>query len=154
ADRTSADEALLLPAAIVLGSLGARAFEERDAIFLAHAATAGDTRARRAAIEAVSALSASLGGASLALPAAMEVLSFALTDEEHEVQAAAARGLGRLCAAPNAPDAGFVLDLVGRSGADDLLAVAVRAAGEGMSSILSAPPSKDLVSALSLLARE
>ncbi len=32
----------------------------------------------------------------------MEVLSFALTDEEHEVQVAAARGLGRLCSAPYA----------------------------------------------------
>ena len=160
--RTSTDERLLLPAVIVIGALGASsAFEERDAIFLAHAATAGDTRARRAAVEAVSALRGSVGaGVGVALPAAMEVLSFALTDEEHEVQMAAARALGRLCSAPDAPRAADVLDLVNRSGAADLVAAAVRAIGEGMSvayqqrrSIPPTPPSADLVASLALLAR-
>ncbi len=156
--QTPGDQGLFLPAAILIGALGASSsFEERDAIFLAHAATAGDTRARRAAVEAVSALRASVGGA---LPVAMEVLSFALTDEEHEVQMAAARALGRLCSAPNAPRAGDVLDLVDRSGAADLVAAAVRAIGEGMTlayqqrlSLPPAPPSTELVAALALLAR-
>ena len=167
------DEAYLLPAAIVIGALGsastlqnarersatslqerpATLFDERDAIFLAHAATAGDTRARRAAVEAVSALRAEVGSA---YPAALEVLSFALTDEEHEVQTAAARALGRLCSAPDAPRPGDVLDLVDRSGAVDLVATAVRAIGEGMSAAASrrhASPSSEIVSALALLAR-
>jgi HEAT repeat protein len=152
ADRVARDETYLLPAAIVIGALGAAApFEDRDAIFLAHAATAGDTRARRAAVEAVSALRAEVGSA---YPAALEVLSFALTDEEHEVQTAAARALGRLCSAPDAPRPGDVLDLVDRSGAADLVATAVRAIGEGMSAAASRrQPSPELVSALALLVR-
>ncbi len=159
-DRRARAEAYLLPAAIVIGALGsspssasssstAPAIAERDAIFLAHAATAGDTGARRAAIEAVSALRAAVGAA---YPAAMEVLSFALTDEEHEVQTAAARALGRLCSAPDAPRAAEILDLVDRGGAPDLVAVTVRSIGEGMAAA-SAPPPGELVSALALLAR-
>ncbi len=158
ADRVIGDEAFLLPAAIVLGALGAASmFEERDAVFLAHAATAGDTRARRAAVEAVSALRGSVGSA---FPGAMEVLSCALTDEEHEVQTAAARALGRLTSAPDAPRLSDILDLVDRSGAVDLMAVTVRALGEGMSaayherlSIPPAPPSTELVAALAHFAR-
>ena len=111
----------------------------------------------------------------------MEVLSFALTDEEHEVQLAAARALGRLCSAPDAPRAGDVLNLVERSGAPNLVAATVRAIGEGMSATYHArlaesrrvnslparpppgkaglfpspaPPSAELVSALAFAARE
>jgi HEAT repeat protein len=156
--RMSHDEAFLLPAAIALGALGAAAlFEERDATFLAHAATAGDTRARRAAVEAVSELRSSAGAA---FPGAMEVLSLSLADEEHDVQIAAARALGRLCSAPDAPRASDVLDLVDRSGASDLVAATVRAIGEGMGPSYQGrhtappePPHEDLVAALALFAR-
>jgi HEAT repeat protein len=168
ADRVARDEAYRLPAAIVIGALAtASPFAERDAIFLAHAATTGDTRARRAAVEAVAALRAEVGSA---YPAALEVLSFALTDEEHEVQTAAARALGRLCSAPDAPRPGDVLDLVDRSGAVDLVATAVRSMGEGMIAAAlrrighdggdpqnprsAGGPHPELVSALALLARE
>jgi hypothetical protein len=145
----SADATRELPAAILLGAgASSGVLAERDASFLAHAATAGDPRARRAAVDAVSALRAASGAA---YPAALEVLSFALTDEVHEVQVAAARALGRLCSAPEAPRASDVLDLVDRSGAADLVAATVRAIGEGMSATES--PSTELVSALALFAR-
>ncbi len=158
ADRVARDESFLLPAAIVIGAIGAASgFEERDAIFLAHAATAGDTRARRAAVEAVSALGSSAGGS---FPGAMEILRCALADEERDVQMAAARALGRLASAPDAPRVAEILDLVGRSGAVDLTAATVRAIGEGMSvgyherlSIPLSPPSSELVSALALFTR-
>jgi HEAT repeat protein len=158
ADRVARDEAYRLPAAIVIGAVAASSpFAERDAIFLAHAATTGDTRARRAAVEAVAALRSEVGSA---YPAALEVLSFALTDEEHEVQSAAARALGRLCSAPDAPRPGEVLDLVDRSGAVDLVATAVRAIGEGMiaavlrRSYVGGAPYREIVASLALLARE
>jgi len=158
AARLMHDESLLLPAAIVIGAVGtASMFEERDAVFLAHAATAGDTRARRASVEAVSALRSSVGSA---FPGAMEILRCALTDEEHEVQMAAARALGRLASAPDAPRVAEILDLVDRSGAVDLTAATVRAIGEGMSvayherlSLPLSPPSAELVSALALFTR-
>jgi HEAT repeat protein len=148
AGRMMADPTRELPAAILIGALATTSLEEGDAIFLAHAATAGDPRARRAAVEAVSALRASAGAG---YPAALEVLGFALTDEEHEVQIAAARALGRLCSAPDAPRASDVLDLVDRSGEGDLVAATVRAIGEGMSAV--AAPSPELISALALFAR-
>ena len=96
-------------------------------------------------------MSALRAASGAAYPAALEVLSFALTDEVHEVQVAAARALGRLCSAPEAPRASDVLDLVDRSGAADLVAATVRAIGEGMSATQS--PSTELVSALALFAR-
>jgi HEAT repeat protein len=147
--RLMADPTRELPAAILVGALSSTSrLDEGDAMFLAHAATAGDPRARRAAVEAVSALRASAGAG---YPAALEVLGFALTDEEHEVQIAAARALGRLCSAPDAPRASDVLDLVDRSGQGDLVAATVRAIGDGMSA--AATPSLELVSALALFAR-
>ncbi|MFT3768494.1 MAG: CheR family methyltransferase [Minicystis sp.] len=141
ADRLARDEGSLLPAAIAIGAATASSpFEESDAAFLAQAATAGDPRARRAAVHAVSEIRASTGSA---FPGAMEVLRIALTDEEHEVRVAAARALGRLCTARDALRASDVLDLVDRSGESDLVAAAVRAVGEGFGlrhAAGSAPP--------------
>ena len=122
-----------LPAAIVIEAIGAAGPEE--IAFLAHVAAAGDARARRAAVGAAAAAS----GFS-----ALDLLSVALADEEREVQLAAARALGRLCALLDpggAPDArgvasfdprdaaraGELLDLVARSGDTDLLSAAMRA---------------------------
>lgn len=137
ADRIALDQSALVPAAIAVGALGAvSVFEERDGAFLAHLATAGDKRARRAAVEAVCELR-SRDDAAQAL--AIEVLGLALADEEHEVQLAAARALGRLCAPPNPVRASEVLDLVQRSGTPDLIAATVRAMGDGLSPIAHRP---------------
>jgi len=132
-DRLAPDSSRALPTAILIGGSATETgvsplVEDRNATFLANAATAGDPRVRRAAVEAVSALRATHGAG---YPAALEVLGFALTDEEHEVQLAAARALGRLCSAPDAPRGTDILELVQRSGAADLLAATVRAIGEG-----------------------
>lgn len=149
-DGLAHDEASILPGAIALGAAAAASvFEERDATFLAHAATAGDTRARRAAVQAVAELRATVGAA---FPGAMEVLRIALADEEHEVQTAAARALGRVCTAKDPPRAGDILDLVDRSGQGDLLAATVRAIGEGMVQARGVV-SAELVPALGLFAR-
>jgi HEAT repeat protein len=152
-DSSDGDEARILAAAIALGAVVSAAdFGERDATFLAHAAIMGDPRARRAAVHAVSEVRA----AGAPFPAAMEVLRLALTDEEHEVRVAAARALGRLCTAKDAPHASDVLDLVDRSGQADLVATTVRAIGEGLrlareAGRAAAPD--DLVPALGLFAR-
>ena len=61
----------------------------------------GDTDARRAAVLAV----AEIDGA-----VAMQVLSFALADEEREVRFAAARALGRRCVALASPSPSEILD--------------------------------------------
>jgi HEAT repeat protein len=152
ADRLSARERSLLPAAVLLGaSAGALPFDDRHAAFLAHAATAEDAGARRAAVCAVAEARAAAGAA---FPGAMEILRIALADEEHEVQIAAARALGRLCIAKDAPRASSVLDLVERSGRSDLVAAAVRAIGEGFGEAREgAEPPPDLVPALGLFAR-
>jgi len=141
-----------LAAALVMGALailGADAGE--DAAYLAHVATTGDTQARRAAVLAV----AEIGGA-----AAMEVLSFALADEEREVRFAAARALGLRCVVLASPSPGEILDLVERTGTSDLVATTVRAVGEGMSlahserrSVPPAPPPPELIAVLALFAR-
>jgi HEAT repeat protein len=140
-------------AATILGALGAAGALDPDAIqgeiaFLSSCVSGGDARARRSAVIAV----AEIGGVF-----ATDILSFALADEEHDVQLAAARALGRvICVDPTAgrfldaaPPSGVpssrssgmagprasatdVLDLIGRSGDDDLVAAAVNALGEGM----------------------
>ncbi len=141
-----------LAAALVIGALAAQgAVESEDAAFLAHVATTGDTDARRAAVLAV----AEIDGAI-----AMEVLSFALADEEREVRFAAARALGRRCVALASPSPSEILDLVERTGMADLVAATVRAVGEGMSLVFSerrfAPtvlPPPELISVLALFAR-
>ena len=89
-DRLVGDEAWTLPLAALLGALSAMGKARPDDMgFLAHAATSGGPAARRAAVAAA----AQIGGA-----VALEVLSFALADEEPDVQLAAARGLGHLSA--------------------------------------------------------
>jgi HEAT repeat protein len=136
----------------VIGALAAHgAPGNEDAAFLAHVATTGDTDARRAAVLAV----AEIDGA-----VAMEVLSFALADEEREVRFAAARALGRRCVALASPSPSEILDLVERTGASDLVAATVRAVGEGLSLVFSerrfAPttlPPPELISVLALFAR-
>jgi HEAT repeat protein len=141
-----------LAAALIMGALAALGADEiEDAAFLAHVATTGNTDARRAAVLAV----AEIGGA-----AAMEVLSFALADEEREVRFAAARALGRRCVALASPSPSEILDLVERTGASELVATTVRAVGEGMSLAYSerrsappAPPPPELISVLALFAR-
>ncbi len=142
-----------LAAALVMGALAVLGVDQsEDAAYLAHIATTGDTQARRAAVLAV----AEIGGA-----AAMEVLSFALADEEREVRFAAARALGLRCVAHASPSPGEILDLVERTGTSDLVATAVRAVGEGMSLAhserRSAPPASpppELIAALALFARD
>lgn len=149
---TAHDEDLFLASALTLGALATvGAAAEGDAALLARIATTGDTRARRAAV---------LAASEIGDPVAMEILSVALTDEEHEVQLAAARALGRLSAVSVDAHPSEILDLVERSGAADLVAATLRAIGEGMSasyterrSFPPAPPLPDLVEALSQFAR-
>lgn len=120
-------------AAVALGALAdARALgaeEPRALRFLSQAATSDDARTRRAAAAAL----ASVGG-----HAAAEALKFALADEEREVRRTAARGLGRLAAAG---DNARLLGVVRTSGDPELLAAAVRAAGE----LLAADPGAGVV---------
>jgi hypothetical protein len=141
-----------LAAALVMGALASLGADvNEDAAYLAHVATTGDTQARRAAVLAV----AEIGGT-----AAMEVLSFALADEEREVRFAAARALGLRCVALASPSPGEILDLVERTGTPDLVATTVRAVGEGMSlahserrSAPPSPPSPELLAVLAHFAR-
>jgi HEAT repeat protein len=149
AAETMKREAFWLPTAVIFGALGAAGEIEpailRDAVgFLSNCAASGDARTRRAAVLSVS----QIGG-----PLASDVLSFALADEERDVQLEAARALGRLCADPSAsrfldtsPPSGppssekprnvttDVLELIGRSGDSDLVAAAVSALGDGITS--------------------
>lgn len=153
-------EAFWLPTAVILGVLGAAGEIEpsslREAVgFLSNCAASGDARTRRAAVLSVS----QIGG-----PLASDVLSHALADEERDVQIEAARALGRLCADPSAsrfldtnPPSGppssvkprnvttDVLELIGRSGDSDLVAAAVSALGDGITSWSppSLPPSSN-----------
>src|SRR5262249_14233998 len=134
ADIMMEQDAFFLPAAILLGATGrVEATAERDMVFLAHATTAGDPQARRAAVEAV----AEIDG-----PTAVEVLSFALADEEHEVQVAAARGLGRLATSSQRTpsDVRALLDVVEGTEAPELVAASVRAIGEGLYKLAPGAP--------------
>ncbi len=125
-------------AAVMLGALAeAHALsgaEARALQFLSHAATSDDAGTRRAAATALS----RLGGR-----AAVEALMYALADEEPEVRRTAARGLGRLAALR---DDAKLLGVVRASGDPELLAVAVRSAGDTMSEDPSqpSPPSTPL----------
>jgi hypothetical protein len=165
------DAALALAMATILGALSeSGAAQPSDLTWLTQAATAGSPDARRAAVTAA----AQLGG-----PLAMEALSFALADEVPEVQLAAARGLGHLCATatvvrvgprdtiPDMPGSsrrpGEILQLVERSGAPELVAATVRAIGDGIAAriIQAGPnarsvdvePDEDLLYALASFAR-
>jgi HEAT repeat protein len=157
ADRLAHDERTLLPAVIAVGAAACKPpFEERDALFLANAATAGDPRVRRVAVDAVAEIRASFGAE---FGSALEVLRIALTDEEHDVRLAAARALGKLCTAVDPPRGSDVLDLVDRSGEPDLIAATVRAIGLGLGHRHRMPgpggvppPPDDLVPALGLFA--
>jgi len=170
-EKGSSQGEVAFPAAILLGALAAtkRASSPppsaADLAFLARAAAAEDVRTRRAAIGAV----AEIGGES-----AVDVLSLSLADEEREVQLAAARALGYLgarstieSASPasaaslgstaSAPTLRAILDIVGRSMDAELVATAIRALGEGMSTIpaeSSAGASATVITALAPLARE
>ena len=151
-------------AAILLGALAATRSPSSpppspgDLGFLARAAAAEDVRTRRAAIGAV----AEMGGDS-----ALDVLSLALTDEEREVQLAAARALGYLGAAARrrevspdvreTPTLRTILDIAGRSMDAELVATAIRALGEALSTIPPAAAESAaaaLIEALAPLARE
>ncbi|WP_438027942.1 HEAT repeat domain-containing protein [Sorangium sp. So ce233] len=103
-----------LAAAIVIEALGSA--DPEELAFLRSVASAGDVRARRAAVTAV---------AVAAGVAALDVLSLSLADEEREVRLAAARALGRLYASLS--DAGRAGDE--RARARELLGL-VRASGE------------------------
>jgi HEAT repeat protein len=131
ADQMTADPERLTQTAIVLGALGAAsAYREDDGRALSNVATAGEPRARRAAVQAISDLRATAG---VTFSGATDLLSVALTDEEHDVQMAAARALGRLCSAKDPLRVAEVIELVDRLGTADLLAATVRAIGEGLS---------------------
>ncbi|WP_438009098.1 HEAT repeat domain-containing protein [Sorangium sp. So ce321] len=122
-----------LAAAIVIEALGSA--DPEEIAFLTGVASAGDVRARRAAVTAV----AAAAGAS-----ALDVLSLSLADEEREVRLAAARALGRLYASltessPAGDDrvrARELLGLVRASGEPEL----VTAAAQGGASFRSDPP--------------
>lgn len=178
AHRLMKSEPSSLAAVVLLGALGSAGALDLDDVhaevaFLASAATSGDARTRRAAVMAV----ADIGGLWAA-----DVLSFALADEEHDVQLAAARALGRVCVDPAAgryletgPPSGIpssrkpavpmpvprtsasdMLDLVGRSGDDDLVAAAVNALGVSMTTWrppASLPPPSDEAGAAAKVAR-
>ena len=109
-------------AAVMLGALAeAHALGEGEPgalRFLSQAAVSDDAATRRASVAAL----ARLGGRS-----AVEVLMYALADEEREVRRTAARGLGRLAATG---DDARLLGVVRASGDPELLAAAVRAAGD------------------------
>jgi HEAT repeat protein len=173
AERMLQADPFSLAAAILLGSLGAArhllpsSAGGAVAALARVASTAADPRTRRAAVTAVT----ELGG-----PAAMDVLGFALADEEREVRLAAARALGHLCAGiasrrwaigdPGesiAERARSILDLVARSTDPDLLAAAVRALGDGLASWTATPlsmsptniyASEALIGALAPLTRD
>ncbi|WP_437716522.1 HEAT repeat domain-containing protein [Sorangium sp. So ce448] len=129
-----------LAAAIVIEALGDA--EPEEIAFLTSAASAGDVRARRAAVTAI----AAAAGVS-----ALDVLSLSLADEEREVRLAAARALGRLYA--SLPDrasderarARELLGLVRASGEPDLIA----AAAQGGAPFRSDPPWSDAAERLS-----
>ncbi|XYI00421.1 HEAT repeat domain-containing protein [Sorangium sp. So ce1128] len=122
-----------LAAAIVIEALGSA--DPEEIAFLTGVASAGDVRARRAAVTAV----AAAAGAS-----ALDVLSLSLADEEREVRLAAARALGRLYASltesnPAGGDrarARELLGLVRASGEPEL----VTAAAQGGAPFRSDPP--------------
>ncbi|MFO0591460.1 MAG: HEAT repeat domain-containing protein [Polyangiaceae bacterium] len=122
-------------AAVILGALAeANALDEeepRALRFLSAAAVSQDAPTRRSAAAALS----KLGGS-----AAIEALVYALADEEREVRRTAARGLGRLAAAK---DDAKLLGVVRASGDPELLAAAVRSAGD----VLSARPDEGAASA-------
>ena len=155
AQRHAAQNPQSLSATTLLGALAwtgqpTLAAAGADLDFLAHAITADSARTRSTAVAAV----AQIGGAK-----ALHVLGFALADEERDVQLAAARALGRLCAGPqripgSAPPPGpsEVLEIVARSSEPDLIAAAVRSLGDTMEGVTSGrggrserppPPSRD-----------
>ncbi|WP_437289621.1 HEAT repeat domain-containing protein [Sorangium sp. So ce406] len=125
-----------LAAAIVIEALGSA--DPEELAFLRSAASAGDVRARRAAVTAV---------AAAAGVAALDVLSLSLADEEREVRLAAARALGRLYASLSDADpaggerarARELLGLVRASGEPELVA----AAAQGGAPFRSDPPWSD-----------
>ncbi|MEO7327989.1 MAG: HEAT repeat domain-containing protein [Minicystis sp.] len=150
AARMAEDAARFLPAVIELGALAAAGLQDPGtAVFLAQVAATGNTAARRAAV---------LAAAELDGPLTLEVLRIALTDEEHEVQLAAARALGHRVASASALSPVEMLDPVERSGEIDLLAAAVRAMGERLSFAQAErrsapPPTPELIGALARYAR-
>ncbi len=144
------DDARFLPAVIELGALAAAGLQDPGtAVFLAQVAATGNTAARRAAV---------LAAAELDGPLTLEVLRIALTDEEHEVQIAAARALGHRAASASSRSTAELLDPVERSGEVDLLAAAVRAMGERISLAQTErrsapPPTPEVLGALARYAR-
>jgi HEAT repeat protein len=146
----AADSERFLPAVIELGALAAAGLEDAGTpVFLAQVAATGNTAARRAAV---------LAAAELDGPLTLEVLRIALTDEEHEVQLAAARALGHRAASASSISPAELLDPVERSGELDLLAAAVRAIGERLSLAQAErrsapPPSQQVLGALAQYAR-
>jgi HEAT repeat protein len=101
---------------VLLGAIAsAEPLRGEDIATLERALAHDDSRVRRAAVEAL----AQAGG-----EAAAEAVSFALTDEEHEVKLAAVRALGRL------GRAGPLEDVVAHSRDPVLTATALRALGD------------------------
>jgi HEAT repeat protein len=113
-----------LAVAAIVGALGApvRGAMEDDVAFLSAALASESSLVRRAALDALAALGSPLG---------VEAVAFALTDEERDVQVAAVRALGRL-RNPDGSAAGItqLLELVGRSEDEELVAAAIRALGD------------------------
>lgn len=147
-----------LAATVLLGALpadeeGPKSGRREQMAFLSYCAASGDAPTRRASIAAL---------ARLFGPFAGDALTVALSDEDRDVQLEAARALGRVCADPNAlrffdsgPPSGppssdrprtsatDMLDLLERSGDTELVAAAVHALGDEMTtwSPASMPPS-------------
>jgi len=113
-----------LAAAVIHGALKApvRGSVEEDLAFLSAAVSADDMLLRRAALDALAALDS---------PQAVEVVAFALTDEELEVRRAAVRSLGAMQTQDGTP-AGLepLFDLIRRRPETELLVEAITALGQ------------------------
>ncbi|MFC1641255.1 HEAT repeat domain-containing protein [Myxococcota bacterium] len=111
-------------AAVVIGALDEPVLGsvQEDIAFLSQTLAHGDARARRFALEAL-----------MRSPhaQAVEVVAFALTDEEADVRRAAVKALGKVRTAEGAaPGLRHLLDLVSRTADDSLAIDAVRALGD------------------------
>jgi HEAT repeat protein len=110
--------------AVVLGALGSPVLGtlEQDVAFLSNILAHGDPLPRRAALEAL---------ANLVSAQAIEVVAFALADEEPEVRRTAVRALGRMRTPEgDAPGLSHLLRLAQRGDDDALVIDAVHALGD------------------------
>lgn len=122
-EQAQAAEGMLV-AATVVGALGGEVLGDvgDDLRFLAKAIDSASAAVRRAAVDALGRIPSERG---------VDIVVFALTDEEREVQLAAVRCLGRI-RSPDGAAAGVerLLHIVEASGDDILVAAAIHALGD------------------------